>query len=65
MCSRFGVRFAEMQALETSERARRATTKRCEFATRGLFNWHRPTTIDEARYETRAKTVVDVYHGHV
>ena len=64
MCSRFGVRFAEMQALEISESARRVITKG-EFATRDLFNGHRPTTIDEARNEPRAKTVVDVHHSHV
>jgi hypothetical protein len=64
MCSRLGVRRAEIQALEISESARRAITKR-EFATLGLFNWHRPPTIDEARNEPRAKTVVDVHHGHV
>lgn len=65
MCSRLGVRFAEIHALETSESARSVITKRREFATRGLFNRHRPTTIDEARDEPRAKTVVDVNHGHV
>jgi hypothetical protein len=65
MCSRLGVRFAEMHALETSESARRAIIERWEFATRGLFNRHRPTTIDEACDEPRAKTVVDVNHGHV
>lgn len=64
MCSRLGVRLAEMQALEISENARRVITKR-EFATCDLFNGHRPTTIDEARNEPRAKTVVDVHHGHV
>ena len=64
MCSRLGVRFAEIQPLEISESARRAITKR-EFSTRDLFNGHRPTTIDEACNEPRAKTVVDVHHGHV
>ena len=63
MCSRFGVRRAEMHALETSERARRVINKCRKFG--GLFNWHRPPTIDEARNEPRAKAVVDVYYGHV
>ena len=65
MCSRFGVRFAEMHALETSDSARRVITKCRELAIRLLFNWHRPATIDEARNEARAKAVVDVHHGHV
>ena len=64
MCSRLGVRRAEIQPLEISASRRRVITK-WEFATRNLFNGHRPTTIDEARNEPRAKTVVDVHHGHV
>jgi hypothetical protein len=63
MCSRLGVRRAEMHALETSENARRVITKCRELAT--LFNWHRPATIDEARNEPRAEAVVDVHYGHV
>ena len=59
------MRFAEMHALETSESATSGIIKRREFATRDLFNRHRPTTIDEARNEPRAKTVVDVYNSHV
>ena len=65
MCSRLGVRRAEMHALETSESAMRVISKCREFATRDLFNGHRPTTIDETRNEPRAKTVVDIHHGHV
>lgn len=63
--SRLGVRRAEMQALETRERAIRVKTKCRELAVRGLFNWHRPTTIDEARDEPCTKAVVDVYDGDV
>ena len=63
MCSRLGVRRAEIHALETSESARRVISKCRKFG--GLFNWHRPPTIDEARNEPRAKAVVDVHHGHV
>ena len=63
ICSRLGVRRAEMHALETSERARRVISK-CR-KSGDLFNWHRPPTIDEARHEPRAKAVVDVNHGHV
>ena len=65
MCSRLGVRRADIHALETSENARRATTNCRGFATRDLFNWHRPTTIDETRNESCAKSVVDVHHGDV
>src|SRR5215213_3724720 len=49
MCSRLGVRRAEIHALEMTETAIRTTTKRRECATAGLFNGHRPATIDEAR----------------
>ena len=65
ICSRFGVRRAEMQALETNERAIRVKTKCRELAVRGLFNWHRPTTIDEARDEPCTKPVVDVHDRDV
>lgn len=65
ICSRLGVRRAEMQALETSESASRVSIKRREFANRDLLNWHRPATIDKACNEPRSKTVVDVYHRHV
>ena len=65
MCSRLGVRRAEMQALETSDNAMKVSSKWRELATRGLFNWHRPATIDEARDEACPKPVVDIYHCHV
>src|SRR6185369_16652269 len=65
MCSRLGVRRAEMHALETRETEIRMKTKRREYATADLFNGHRPATIDEARHKSCAEAVVDVHHGHV
>src|SRR6185503_2616681 len=65
MCSRLGVRRAEIHALETREAAIRIKIKRRECATDVLFNGHRPATIDETRDKTCAEAVVDVYHRHV
>src|ERR1041385_8897620 len=58
MCSRLGVRRAEIHALETMESAIRSKSNCRERATGHLVNWHRPTTINEARDKTRAKTVI-------
>src|SRR4026207_1279226 len=60
MCSRLGVRRTEMHALDTREIAIRTRIKRRECATTGLFNGHRPATIDEACDKACAETVVDV-----
>ena len=65
MCSRFGVRRAEMHALETSESTIRLKTNCRERATENLFNGHRPTTIDETRDKPGAKAVVDIHHRYV
>src|SRR3954466_11526004 len=65
MCSRLGVRRAEIHALETREAAIRIMYKRRECATADLFNGYRPATIDEARDKACAETVVDIYHSHV
>jgi hypothetical protein len=65
ICSRLGLRRAEMHALETSDSARRVSTKCRELANRGLFNWHRPATINETRDKPCAKSVVDIYHRHI
>lgn len=46
MCSRFGVRRAEMQAEETSDNAIRLKINERERALSDLVNGHRPTTID-------------------
>lgn len=46
MCSRLGVRRAEMQAEETSDSAIRLKSKERERKLSGLVNRHRPTTID-------------------
>ena len=65
MCSRLGVRRAEIHALETSERMIRLKSICRERATGNLFNGHRPTTIDETRDKPGAKAVVDIHYGHV
>ena len=65
MCSRSGVRRAEIHALEISASTMRARSECCERAADGLFNGHRPATIDEARDKAGAKAVVDVHDGHV
>src|SRR5215213_3980917 len=65
MCSRLGVRRAEMHALETREAAIKIKIKRREYGTADLFNGHRPATIDEARDKSCAEAVVNVHHGHV
>src|ERR1044071_9788179 len=65
MCSRFGVRRAEIHALETRDVAIRIKTKRRECATADLLNGHRPATIDEARDKACAEAVVDVYDSHI
>src|ERR1041385_5428519 len=49
MCSRLGVRRAEIHALETSETVIRINSSWRDLGTDRLFNGHRPTTIDEAR----------------
>src|SRR5215216_611374 len=61
MCSRLGVRRAEVHALDTSESTIRVKSKCRE----RLVNGHRPTTIDEARDKPCAKAVVDIYYGYV
>jgi hypothetical protein len=65
MCSRLGVRRAEMHALETSESAIRQNSKCREFAAPELFNGHRPATIDQTRHKPGAKSVVDIHHRNV
>src|SRR5215203_1254657 len=65
MCSRFGVRRAEMHALETRESAIRLSSNCFERASGRLFNGHRPTTIDQAGDKPRAEAVVDIHHRHV
>src|SRR5215213_2313085 len=60
ICSRLGVRRAEIHPLETSDRAIKVSSKRRELAIRGLVNGHRPTAIDQARHEPCAKSVVDI-----
>ena len=65
MCSRFGVRRAEIHALDTSESTIRLKSICRERASGGLFNGHRPTTIDEARDKPGAKAVVDIHYGYV
>jgi len=65
MCSRLGVRRAEIHALETSESAIRIKRKCRARSTGGLVNWYRPTTINEARYESCAKAVVDIHHSYI
>jgi len=65
MCSRSGVRRAEMHALETIERRIRVKIKNRGRAGPGLFNGHRPATIDQTRDKAGAKTVVDVYDSDV
>src|SRR6185369_3390568 len=65
MCSRLGVRRAEMQPLETSETAIKTKIRWREQPTAGLFNGHRPATIDEARDKSCAEAVVDIHHSHV
>jgi len=52
-------------ALETRETAMRDKIKRRECATAGLFNGHRPTTIDEACDKPCAKAVVDIHYGDI
>ena len=65
MCSRLGVRFAEIQALETSESAMRERSRLRVCPLGGLFNWHRPAAIDQTCDKARAETVVDVDDGHI
>ena len=65
ICSRLGVRRAEIHALETSETAIRTKIKLRECATAGLFNGHRPATIDEARNKAGTKAVVDINDSYV
>ena len=65
ICSRLGVRRAEIHALETSDSAIRLSSKCRGLAIRGLLNWHRPAAIDQARDEPRAKSVVDIHYSHV
>jgi hypothetical protein len=62
--SRFGVRRAEIHALEISETTIRVEIKYREGAG-DLFNGHRPATIDEARNESRTKAVVDINDSYV
>ena len=65
MCSRFGIRRAEIHPLETNESAIRTKSRCLEPSIGGLVNWHRPTTINEARDKTGAKAVIDIHHSHI
>ena len=64
MFSRFGVRRAEIHALEISETTIRVEIKYRERAS-DLFNGHRPATIDEARNKASTKAVVDINDSYV
>src|ERR1041385_1045066 len=65
MASRLGVWRAEIHALVTRDVAMRIKIKRRECATADLFNGHRPATIDEARDEACAESVIDVHDSHI
>src|SRR5262245_36600213 len=65
MCSRLGVRRAEIHALETSETVIRTKRRYRERSTEGLLNWHRPTAINETRDESCAEAVIDIHHRDV
>lgn len=65
ICSRSGVRRAEMHALETSETRIRVEIKNRLWANGDLFNGHRPATIDEARDKSSTKAVVDINDRNV
>jgi hypothetical protein len=62
MFSRFGVRRAEMHALETSDKEMRLIKK---YRERRLFNGHRPAAIDEAGNKAGTKAVVDINDSYV
>ena len=64
MFSRFGVRRAEIHALEISETTIRVEIKYREGAG-DLFNGHRPATIDEARNKAGTKAVVDINDSYI
>ena len=64
MFSRFGVRRAEIHALEISETTIRMESKYCLRVT-GLFHGHRPAAIDKARNKAGAKAVVDINDSYV
>ena len=64
MFSRFGVRRAEIHALEISETTIRVEIKYREPAS-DLFNGHRPATIDEACNKAGTKAVVDINDSYV
>ena len=65
MFSRFGVRRAEMHALETSDNEMRPINKYRERANEDLFNGHRPAAIDEARNKAGTKAVVDINDSYI
>src|ERR1700752_4515692 len=65
MCSRLGVRRAEIHALETSESAIRTKRIRRDRSTGALVNWHRPTTINETRDKSCAKPVIDIDYSYI
>src|SRR6185369_744943 len=65
MCSRLGVRRAEIHALETRESAIRTKNKCRERSIGGLVNWHRPTTINKTRDESGAKAVIDIDYCYI
>src|ERR1043165_5779030 len=65
MCSRFGVRRAEIHALETNETVSSIERSWRDVATDRLFNGHRPATIDEACDKACAEAVVDVHDSHI
>ena len=65
ICSRSGVRRAEMHALDTNETRIRVEIKYCLWANGDLINGHRPATIDEARDKSSTKAVVDINDSNV
>ena len=64
MCSRFGVRLAEMQAVETIDTATRTVMRGWDFDV-VLFSRRFPTSIDQTGHEACAEAVIDVHDRDV